>query len=93
MKVTIEHNGEVMWFRDSHHGVGMTSTNYLTNGMQEKIIAALSGALVQACGELLGPIAIKPDFSKASEAIAHLKAMSRDELISELVKAGIAKPD
>lgn len=52
MKVAIEVNGEVIWFRDSKTLEGMMSLGYLKDGTQQKIIAALEGALFQAKGQL-----------------------------------------
>lgn len=52
MKVTVEHNGETIWYRDSESGAGMTSRGYLTDGTQQKIVTALIGALTQANGEM-----------------------------------------
>ncbi|PHM60655.1 hypothetical protein Xsto_03766 [Xenorhabdus stockiae] len=51
------------------------------------------GVWVQGCDGSLGPIAIKRNFNKASEAIDHLKTLSKEELITELVEAGIAEHD
>ncbi|MGQ4629700.1 Rrf2 family transcriptional regulator [Raoultella ornithinolytica] len=53
MKVAIEVNGEVIWFRNSETLEGMASLGYLKDGTQQKIIAALDGALTQAIGEAL----------------------------------------
>ncbi|HBR0925839.1 TPA: Rrf2 family transcriptional regulator [Klebsiella quasipneumoniae subsp. quasipneumoniae] len=53
MKVAIEVNGEVIWYRDSEKQEGMASLGYLKDGTQQKIIAALEGALTQAIGEAL----------------------------------------
>lgn len=53
MKVAIEVNGEVIWYRDSDKQVGMASVGYLKDGTQQKIIAALEDALTQANGENL----------------------------------------
>ncbi|ANZ05365.1 MULTISPECIES: Rrf2 family transcriptional regulator [Raoultella] len=53
MKVAIEVNGEVIWFRNSETLEGMASLGYLKDGTQQKIIAALEGALTQAIGEAL----------------------------------------
>lgn len=53
MKVAIEVNGEVIWYRDSDKQEGMASVGYLRDGTQQKIIAALEGALSQAKGEKL----------------------------------------
>lgn len=52
MKVTVEHNGETIWSRDSESGEGMASRGYLTDGTQQKIISALINALTQANGEM-----------------------------------------
>ncbi|CAM8223340.1 Rrf2 family transcriptional regulator [Klebsiella michiganensis] len=53
MKVAIEVNGEVIWYRDSETLEGMASLGYLKDGTQQKIIAALEDALNQAKGEHL----------------------------------------
>ncbi|WP_336195799.1 Rrf2 family transcriptional regulator [Raoultella ornithinolytica] len=53
MEVAIEVNGEVIWFRNSETLEGMASLGYLKDGTQQKIIAALEGALTQAIGEAL----------------------------------------
>ncbi len=53
MRVTVEHNGEIIWSRDSENGVGMASRGYLADGTQQKIVTALVDALTQANGEML----------------------------------------
>lgn len=53
MKVAIEVNGEVIWFRNSETLEGMASLGYLKDGTQQKIIAVLEDALNQAKGEQL----------------------------------------
>lgn len=55
MKVAIEVNGEVIWYRDSDKQEGMVSLGYLKDGTQQKIIAALEEALFQAKGQMLLP--------------------------------------
>ncbi|MEA4687042.1 Rrf2 family transcriptional regulator [Klebsiella pneumoniae] len=55
MKVAIEVNGEVIWYRDSDKQEGVASLGYLKDGTQQKIIAALEGALFQAKGQMLLP--------------------------------------
>ncbi|HED4126426.1 MULTISPECIES: hypothetical protein [Klebsiella pneumoniae complex] len=55
MKVAIEVNGEVIWYRDSDKQEGMLSLGYLKDGTQQKIIAALEEALLQAKGQMLLP--------------------------------------
>ncbi|MCS4273506.1 MULTISPECIES: Rrf2 family transcriptional regulator [Raoultella] len=55
MKVAIEVNGEVIWYRDSETLEGMASLGYLKDGTQQKIIAALEEALFQAKGQMLLP--------------------------------------
>ena len=55
MKVAIEVNGEVIWYRDSETLEGMASLGYLKDGTQQKIIAALEEALFQAKGQVLLP--------------------------------------
>ncbi|WP_262860931.1 hypothetical protein [Morganella morganii] len=52
MKVTVEHNGEIIWYRDNKNGTGMSSRGYLTDGTQQKIVTALIDALTQANGEI-----------------------------------------
>jgi hypothetical protein len=54
MKVAIEVNGEVIWYRDSDKQEG-ASLGYLKDGTQQKIIAALEEALFQAKGQMLLP--------------------------------------
>lgn len=53
MKVAIEVNGEVIWYRDNETLEGMASLGYLKDGTQQKIIAVLEDALNQAKGEQL----------------------------------------
>ncbi|HBQ7168415.1 Rrf2 family transcriptional regulator [Klebsiella pneumoniae] len=55
MKVAIEVNGEVIWYRDSDKQEGMASLGYLKDGTQQKIIAVLEEALFQAKGQMLLP--------------------------------------
>lgn len=55
MKVAIEVNGEVIWYRDSDKQEGMASLGYLRDGTQQIIIAALEEALFQAKGQMLLP--------------------------------------
>lgn len=55
MKVAIEVNGEVIWYRDGDKQEGMASLGYLKDGTQQKIIAALEEALFQAKGQMLLP--------------------------------------
>lgn len=55
MKVAIEVNGEVIWYRDSDKQEGVASLVYLKDGTQQKIIAALEEALFQAKGQMLLP--------------------------------------
>ncbi|HBR3096775.1 TPA: Rrf2 family transcriptional regulator [Klebsiella pneumoniae] len=55
MKVAIEVNDEVIWYRDSDKQEGMASLGYLKDGTQQKIIAALEEALFQAKGQMLLP--------------------------------------
>lgn len=52
MKVSIESNGEVIWYRDAEKVEGMISTSYIKDGTQQKIIAALEEALFQAKGQM-----------------------------------------
>ncbi|WP_279025103.1 Rrf2 family transcriptional regulator [Gibbsiella quercinecans] len=51
MKVSIESNGHVIWFRDSGTGEGLASKVYMKDGTQQKIITALEDALFQAKGQ------------------------------------------
>ncbi|WP_446469425.1 hypothetical protein [Xenorhabdus stockiae] len=51
------------------------------------------GVWIQGCDGSLGPIAIKPNFNEISEAIDYLKTISKEELIAEIVKAGVAEPE
>ncbi|MDA5481856.1 Rrf2 family transcriptional regulator [Yersinia intermedia] len=51
MKVSIENEGKVIWYRDSEKQEGMHSLGYLKDGTQQKIIAALEEALLQANGQ------------------------------------------
>lgn len=53
MKVSIESNGEVIWYIDTDKREGMTSRGYIADGTQKQIISALEGALHQANGEML----------------------------------------
>ncbi|NTZ48380.1 Rrf2 family transcriptional regulator [Lelliottia aquatilis] len=53
MKVSIESNGEVIWYLDTEKQEGMTSLAYIADGTQGKIISSLEGALHQANGEML----------------------------------------
>jgi hypothetical protein len=53
MKVIIEHEGSVIWGRDTESNQGIACTAYTKDGTQEKIISALELALEQAKGELL----------------------------------------
>lgn len=55
MKVAIEVNGEVIWYRDSDKQEGVASLGYLKDGTQQKIIASLEEALFQAKGQMLLP--------------------------------------
>lgn len=55
MKVAVEVNGEVIWYRDSDKQEGVASLGYLKDGTQQKIIAALEEALFQAKGQMLLP--------------------------------------
>lgn len=53
MEVSIIENGEVIWMRNATTSVGVACTNYLKDGTQQKIIAALEEALSQAKSEML----------------------------------------
>ena len=55
MKVSVFSNdGEMLWSREITAGQpsGITSTNYLRDGTQQKIIGALVDALAEARGQL-----------------------------------------
>lgn len=47
MKVIVEKDGHAIWLRDSETLEGMISTEFLKDGTQQKIIAALEDALSQ----------------------------------------------
>ncbi|WP_447765756.1 Rrf2 family transcriptional regulator [Enterobacter asburiae] len=53
MKVIVEQSGETIWSRDNETLEGIACTSYAKDGTQQKIIAALEGALSQVKGELL----------------------------------------
>jgi hypothetical protein len=53
MKVEISENGVKVWMRDSVTQEGVLSQEYLKDGTQQRIIAALEDALFQAKGQLL----------------------------------------
>ncbi|WP_261803237.1 Rrf2 family transcriptional regulator [Serratia nematodiphila] len=53
MKVIIETPEGIIWMRNAETGEGIASTGYVKDGTQQKIIAALEGALSQAKGEAL----------------------------------------
>ncbi|MBD2816668.1 Rrf2 family transcriptional regulator [Xenorhabdus sp. Flor] len=53
MKVSIELNGETIWYRDEEKGEGMASVGYIKDDTQQKIITALDAALSQAKAEAL----------------------------------------
>lgn len=55
MKVEIKKDGEVIWSRDFITLEGIASLGYLKDGTQQKIIAALEEALIQAKAQLLLP--------------------------------------
>lgn len=52
MKVIIESEGKEIWYRDEEKCEGKLSVGYIKDGTQEKIIAALESALVQAKGQM-----------------------------------------
>jgi hypothetical protein len=55
MKVCIQDNdGALIWSRTADPASGFTAENYLRDGTQQKIIAALIDALEQARGQLGG---------------------------------------
>ncbi|HIF6771884.1 Rrf2 family transcriptional regulator [Serratia marcescens] len=51
MKVIIEAQEGIIWMRNAQTGEGITSTGYVKDGTQQKIIAALEEALFQAKGQ------------------------------------------
>ncbi|WP_428980768.1 Rrf2 family transcriptional regulator [Erwinia amylovora] len=51
--MTLTDGKENIWFRDTEKREGMASLLYLKDGTQQKIIAALEGALAQARAEYL----------------------------------------
>lgn len=53
MKVAIIENQETIWMRDAITQNGVVSIGYLKDGTQQKIIAALEDALLQAKGQLM----------------------------------------
>ncbi|ERT12733.1 Rrf2 family transcriptional regulator [Photorhabdus temperata] len=53
MKVSIELDGDTIWYRDEEKGEGMASTGYVKDGTQQKIIAVLEASLSQAKAEAL----------------------------------------
>ncbi|MEI2606142.1 Rrf2 family transcriptional regulator [Erwinia aphidicola] len=53
MKVAITEMEQCLWMRDGSTGEGIASKGYIKDGTQEKIIAALEEALLQAKSELL----------------------------------------
>ncbi|MDU5454477.1 MAG: Rrf2 family transcriptional regulator [Pseudescherichia vulneris] len=53
MKVAIIENQETIWMRDAITQNGVVSIEYLKDGTQQKIIAALEDALLQAKGQLM----------------------------------------
>ncbi|WP_426576755.1 Rrf2 family transcriptional regulator [Xenorhabdus stockiae] len=53
MKVSIELDGETIWYRDEERGEGMASTGYIKDGTQQKIITVLESVLSQAKAEAL----------------------------------------
>lgn len=53
MKVVIENENKVIWYRDNEKGECFASTGYIKDGTQQKIISALESALEQAKAELL----------------------------------------
>ncbi|MEB7063959.1 Rrf2 family transcriptional regulator [Escherichia coli] len=55
MKVEIKKDGEVIWSRDLITLEGIASLGYLKDGTQQKIIATLEEALIQAKAQLLLP--------------------------------------
>ncbi|EKN4700419.1 Rrf2 family transcriptional regulator [Yersinia ruckeri] len=51
MEINCIEGGRIIWMRNLVTSEGMTSNSYLKDGTQEKIIAALEEALLQAKGE------------------------------------------
>lgn len=97
MKVAIEENGGVIWYRDSETQEGMASLGYLKDGTQQKIIAALEEALFRAKGQL--QISDSHDAPRAKTISASIsidtsEAQSQlDDLISLLeLKFGSLQP-
>jgi hypothetical protein len=55
MKVAVHaDDGAIVWWRTSEPAAGFTTDNYLRDGTQQKIIAALVDALAEARGQLGG---------------------------------------
>jgi len=52
--VVLAEDGSAIWERDTLHGSGLASAGYLIDGTQERIASALSEALAEAQGQLLG---------------------------------------
>lgn len=52
MKVELLENGKTIWLRDSVTLEGIVSLEYLKDGTQQRIIAALEEALIQAKAQL-----------------------------------------
>lgn len=52
MKISITENNELIWEYNQNPKSGMTSTSYLKDGKQKRLIAALKEALEQAENQL-----------------------------------------
>ena len=52
MIVSIIEDGQVIWMRDTKTLEGLACTNYVKDGIQQRVIAALVDALEQANGQL-----------------------------------------
>lgn len=53
MKLTIERDGKIIWFRDKAKNEGMACTGYIKDGTQREMISVLEEALLQARMEQL----------------------------------------
>ncbi|WP_413493836.1 hypothetical protein [Morganella psychrotolerans] len=75
MKVTVEHNGVTIWYRDSESGEGVASRGYLTDGTQQKIVTALIDALTKANGEM-----------SLSQPLQQVSLTASDEQLKEIAE-------
>lgn len=53
MNIKIFEANKLVWMKDSESGEGFASRGYIKDGRQQKIIAALEEALMQARAEIL----------------------------------------